>query len=362
MPDIYYLNALYTIPGLGAATLRQLYGHFQSGEAAWHAPSSELEAAGIGPTLAKTIIDARLVINPENEWAKLEKENIWAVFFTDDSYPDLLKEISTAPPLLYLKGNASCLDMPCIAVIGSRKFTPYGLQAAQRLSYDLAHAGICVVSGLALGIDSIAHRGALDARGKTIAVLGNSLDDVNIYPRINFALAQEIIRSGGLLVSEFPIPTIACKGTFPQRNRIIAGLSLGTVVVEAAEKSGSLITANDAIEFNREVFSVPGTIFSPQSEGTNKLIKRGAKLTTSVSDILEELRLDKPKQDPKLNKEISLGLEEKKIADVLSPDPTHIDRIIKLTKLETSSVISTLSVLEIKGVIKNIGGQNYVRL
>jgi DNA processing protein len=292
----------------------------------------------------------------------METENISAFSIKDDQYPALLKQIPDCPYIIYMKGNLDCLKLPLVAVVGSRKLTEYGKQAAQILSRDLANSGICVVSGLAFGIDACAHQGALEAKGKTIAVLGNSLDAESIAPRNNFQLAEEILENDGLLISEFPIKTTAAIWTFPSRNRIMAGMSLGTLVVEAAEKSGSLITANLALDYNREVFAVPGSIFSPQSIGTHQLIKSGAKLVACNADILQELKIE---QNPQINLEkidLELSPEEKIVYAILSYESLHVDTITKITKLETATISSTLSLLEIKGLTKNIGGQNYIKL
>lgn len=357
-----YLNALYTIPGVGSGTLRKLFGHFQDGEKIWKASISEIEKCGIPNSTATKIVDAKSKINPESEWKKLEDEDITVLSAFDPTYPKLLKEISDPPFLIYCRGNLECLNLPSVAIVGSRKYSQYGKQVAEKFSYDLARAGICIVSGLALGIDAIAHSGALEAKGKTISILGSSLDSANILPRTNYGLAQEILRGDGLLLSEFSVPTSPSIGTFPARDRLMAGLTLGTLVIEAAEKSGSLITPNHAVEFNREVFAVPGPIYSPVSVGTNTLIKKGAKIVTCIADILEELRLESPKEKQLQLDILDLTEEEKSIMHVLSPEPTHIDRIIKLTKLETSCVSTNLSMLEIKGAVRNIGGQNYIRL
>ncbi|MEI7621582.1 MAG: DNA-processing protein DprA [Candidatus Moraniibacteriota bacterium] len=356
-----YLNALFTIDGVGNQKISLLLNHFETAEQAWQASASELVEAGLLPKLADLIVEKRKTIDPEKLWQVLQKENITLLTIKDQEYPELLKQISAPPYLLYAKGNLECLKMPMISIVGSRKFTAYGRQMTTNFAKELVHAGFCVVSGLALGIDAIAHDGALDAGGKTIAVLGDSLDDINIYPRNNFGLAQEIIAKGGLLLSEFPVPTPAMVGNFPMRNRIVAGLSYGTLITEAAEKSGSLITANLALEFNREVFAVPGNISSPQSEGTNNLIKKGAKMTTSINDILEELRPQMSAPAPKAALEIELNEEEKAVIHVLSTEPTHIDTICKQTKLGTSTISGILVMLEIKGAVKNIGGQNYIK-
>lgn len=357
-----YLNALNTIYGLGLKSLRKLLNHFDSAEEIWKASMSQLVEAGLSERLAEKIINEREIINPDLEMQKLAEENIMIFSEKDDAYPKLLKEIPDNPPLIYMRGNLECLKYPLIAMVGSRKLTSYGIQAANGFSRDLAKRGICVVSGLAFGIDACCHRGALDAKGKTVAVLGNSLDDKSIAPRSNFNLAQDIIDSGGLLVSEFPVPTQANKGTFPARNRVMAGMSQGTLVIEAAEKSGSLITANLALDYNREVFAVPGSIFSPQSTGTNQLIKRGAKMACSINDIIEELRLDEMKKESPSIINIQLSKSEELIYNFLSHESTHIDIITKLTKLDTSTASSTVSILEIKGLIKNVGGQNYIKL
>ncbi|EKE16102.1 MAG: hypothetical protein ACD_11C00030G0010 [uncultured bacterium] len=355
-----YLNALNKIDGVGSQKLALLMAHFGSAEKIWKADFSELVRTGLSEKLAEKIVVEKNNINPDQEWEKLQKENISLITLNDPDYPRLLKEIHNPPYILYIKGDASLLNSPCLAVVGSRKYTSYGHQVANAFGRDLASAGITVVSGLALGIDAIAHKGALEKNGKTIAVLGNSLDEKSIYPKTNFDLSREILSCGGTLVSEYPIETPPGVGTFPARNRIMAGMTLGTIVVEAALGSGSLITANLALDFNREVFAVPGSIFYPQSEGTHKLIKSGAKLVSSISDILEELKLEKTGKIQAKNSYTPSSKEEENILNILSQEPTHIDRIIKLTKLETSVIGGTLAILEINGAVKNIGGQNYI--
>ena len=291
----------------------------------------------------------------------MEKVGIKMVVITDPEYPTLLKEIANPPYIIYTRGNLDLNSAPMISIVGSRKFTAYGSQVASTFAKDLARAGIIVVSGMALGIDAIAHQGTLSAGGQTVAVLGDGLDDESIHPKNNFNLAKDIMENGAL-VSEFPFGTPPLAFNFPTRNRIIAGLSLGTLVVEAGEKSGTLITSSLALEFNREVFAVPGSIFSTQSLGTNDLIKKGAKVVTSVKDILEELNLG-TNQIPKpiLPKNFESD-EEKIIMSLLSTEPVHIDNISKLSKLSVSQVSSCLSMMEIKGYVKNIGGQNYISL
>jgi DNA processing protein len=288
-------------------------------------------------------------------------QSVEMITFSDERYPQILKESPNPPYIIYIKGRLDLNSMPMIAIVGSRKFTSYGAQIARSFAKELASSGITVVSGMALGIDTFAHRGALDAQGKTIAVLGNSLDDLSIYPRDNFNLSREICNSG-LLLCEYPLETKAGPMTFPARNRIVAGLTLGTLVVEAGEKSGALITAQMALDANRQVFSVPGSIFSSASSGTNSLIKAGAKTVTSVRDILEELNLSDSSARTTQTPKIPENKEEEIILKVLSADPLHIDNISKLTKLQTATLSGTLAIMEIKGWVKNIGGQNYIIL
>jgi len=356
-----YLNALNKINGVGPQKMRMLLSFFETPEQIWNASADELEKSGIGPAITAKIVLERSNINPDVEWEKMQKENIQMITFNDPKYPQALKEISSAPYLIYMKGEID-LNAPMISIVGSRKYTQYGAQVANAFARDLAAAGLVVVSGMAMGIDALAHRGALDGGGKTIAVLGNSLDDKNIYPRVNFNLSREIIENGALL-SDFPMETPAgIPGNFPSRNRIIAGLSLGTLIVEAGEKSGTLITSGLALEFNRSVFAVPGSIFSSQSIGTNELLKRGAKLVTSISDILEELNLNEGYAQETPIAKIPDSEEEKILLKILSTDPVHIDNLAKMSRLNTSVVGSTLSLMEIKGWVKNIGGQNYILL
>jgi DNA processing protein len=356
-----YLHALNKIFGVGPQKMKMLINHLGSPQNVWTADLGSLMASGIGPKLAERIFYERNSINPKEEWEKLEKENIKMMTINDEDYPRLLLEAPGAPYIIYTRGNFDINSLPLVAIVGSRKYTQYGAQVASTFARELAQVGIGIVSGMALGIDSFAHRGALDADGKTIAVLGNSLDEESIYPRNNVNLSREIAQRG-LLVSEYPPVTLAGKLTFPARNRIIAGLSIGVLVVEAGEKSGALLTAQMALDFNREVFSVPGSIFSPQSIGTHELLKHGARLVSSVSDILSELEIFLThEKKPSVPKKADTK-EEETILGMLTHEPIHIDNIRKITKLNMATVSGTLSVMEIKGWAKNIGGQNYILL
>lgn len=355
-----HLNALNKIPGIGPQKIRKLLTRFATAESAWHANFSALSTALGSEKLAEQIVEARKKINPETEWEKILDANITVFDFHSPHYPKLLKEIPNPPYLLYARGTLSPNEHPSISIVGTRKNSPYGKQVAVDFSTKLARAGFLITSGLALGIDAFAHQSTLEAGGKTVAVLGSGIDDAHIYPRINFNLAKDIIANGGLLISEYPPETSPSENTFPARNRIIAGLSLGTLVIEAAESSGALITAKMALECNREVFSIPGPIFSPASQGTNSLIKSGAKLVSNIQDILEEINLPFFKSTPVLREKYPQTAEETLILETLGEIPTHIDKIAKLTKLGTAVVASNLSLMEIKGWTKNIGGQNYI--
>lgn len=359
-----YLNALNKIHGIGPEKFKNLINFFEKGENIWNSNLQSLRKSGLDEKLAEKIIHERENIDPEKEWNDLKKEGVKIVSINNLKYPSLLKEIPSAPYLLYVKSNDPEFDFnstPMLSVVGSRKLTEYGKQAALSISREISEAGITVVSGMALGIDAVAHKSALDAQGKTVAVLGSGLDDRNIGPRTNFDLSRQIIENGAL-ISDYPLGIEAAPFTFPARNRIMAGITLGTIVVEATQKSGTLITAKLALEFNREVFAIPGSIFSPSSEGSNQLIRSGAKLVSNIGDILEEINVEKRIVQEKTKQFIPNSPEEEMIIKEITHEPVHIDKIIKITKLKTSVASSTLVILEMKGIIKNLGGQNYIKL
>ncbi len=356
-----YLNAINKIPGIGSHRLILLLNYFKNSEAIWKADLAHLKASGLGEKTAQKMFFAKKDIHPELEWEKLKAAHIHLISLKDSHYPSLLKEIFHPPYILYYRGHLDIFQLPSIAIVGARKCTSYGSQIAQKLAQELVQSGVIVVSGMALGIDSFAHFGALEKQGKTIAVLGNGLDDTSIAPRTNFNLSRQIIEKGALL-SEYPLETSASPLTFPARNRIIAGLTQGTIVIEAGIKSGALITAKMALEYNREVFAIPGSIFSPQSLGTNNLIRQGAKLVTSLKDILEELKFTQKFSLKKSPLKKPTNQTEETILKTISNEPIHIDKIAKLVKLQTADINAILSLMEIKGWIKNVGGQNYIQL
>ncbi|MFA6193982.1 MAG: DNA-processing protein DprA [Parcubacteria group bacterium] len=358
-----YWHAFNCVDGFGPQAFKKLTVGFASLEEAWKSTDAEnLEQLGLSKKQIDNFFQFRQSHSPEILFKELAKENIEILTIGGDAYPVQLKEIASAPPVLYARGNKVILSNKSIAIVGSRKFTEYGRRVTENLTRDLVRAGLTIVSGLALGIDGIAHRSALDAGGFTAAVLGTGIDDATIYPREHFNLARQIIENGGALITEQPPKTPSLKQNFPARNRIMAGLALGTLVIEAAESSGSLITAGFALEQNREVFAVPGDIFSLQSMGANLLLKRGAKLVSSAADILEEFSLSRAQPKLALKLFEPRTDEEKIIWKILSNVPLHIDKISKLAKLDTAAVSSVLGMLEIESAVRDVGGKNYIRL
>ena len=357
--ELKYFNAFNLFPEIGAVRLKKLLNYFPNMETAWQAGISELRQAGLDEKIAQKISEEKKRINPDKEFEKLAKEGISIITIQDDQYPKLLKEIYDPPTILYIKGLFKPKDDFALAIVGTRKPTMYGARVAEEFSHKLSTAGLTIVSGMALGIDTIAHKAALQAGNRTIAVLGSGLDRQNIYPISNLHLS-DIISEKGALISEYPIGTKAMPYHFPARNRIISGLSLGTLIIEATEKSGTFLTANHALDQGRQIFAVPGPIYSQQSAGPNKLIKMGAKLVTNIDDILEDLNLKSATQRQEARQIIPDSEEEKLVLEVLAAEPIHIDKIITATKLDTAVVGSTLSLMEIKGKVKNLGGMNYV--
>ncbi len=356
---------------IGSIKLFLLEKFFPSFYDAFWASANNLERAGIGQKLSREFIEWRKKINFSTIEKELEQERINFVTWHDPDYPALLKEIYAAPYVLYYQGNLEALageGKNRLAVVGPRKHSAYAEKVLNCFLPTLLARNLEIVSGLALGVDSLAHRTTINLGGRTIAILGSGLDKISIYPRINCRLSREIVASGGLLISEFPPKTPALKQNFPQRNRIISGISQATLVIEAREKSGALITARYALEQNREVLSIPGNIFSEFSAGANKLIQMGAKSIVSPEDILEVFNLEVDKtagQNYKNSKNIlpkpDLQNETERIVyKVLCQareraDRITADEIIKITKLDTAIINSTLSILELRGVAKSDG-------
>ncbi len=358
--DLKYWVAFSKCPKIGPARFKKILNYFPSMEEAWHAGAEEFQKAGIEENIALDFLFQKKEINPDYEMERLADENIKIIKINDKNYPRLLSEIYNPPFLLYYKGNMDIKDEYTLGVVGTRKFTSYGKQVAEEIVFNLAKSGLVIISGLALGIDSLSHASCLKAGGKTIAVLGSGIDRQHIYPSSNRYLAEKIIAEGGAIISEYPMGALGLKHHFPQRNRIISGLSLGTLVIEAGEQSGALITAKLALEQNREVFSVPGSIYSQMSAGPNNLIKMGAKPISSHEEILEELNLADIKTFITNREIIAESPEEEKILKYLSKEPIHSDELTRKTGLSAKKISSALSLMEMKGKVKNLGGMNYV--
>ena len=359
--ELKFLNAFNAIPGAGASTLRALKDRFGSFEAAWNAPAAAYDALAIDSPERTALQTHKRGMDPDREMQKIVQEKIWTITDDEDSFPPLLRQIPYPPIILYGRGNKTALaPSPTIAVVGTRRPTPYGLEAAETIVNRLADAGIIIVSGLASGIDAKAHSAALSTKGVTIAVLGCGVDHATVFPPENRGLAERIISSGGAVISEYSPGTPAVKEHFPARNRIISGLSAGTLVVEARERSGALITARFALEQNREVFALPGSIFSPTSAGTNKLIQDGAKAVTKAADILEELGIDY-EAAARESATQSLDEKEKTLLDLLA-EPSGIDTLKARTDFAAPAILATLSMLELKKLVRNLGGDTFQRI
>ncbi len=358
--DLKYWVGFNQIANIGPVRFQKIIAYFKNPAEAWRANLMDLMAAGLEENIANEVIIRRSEINPEEELEKIIREDLKILKITDAEYPKLLKETFHPPTMLFYRGDLAGLNNFCLAVVGARKCTRYGEQAVNEIVGELARQGITIVSGLALGIDALAHNACLDNHGKTVAVIGSGLDWQSVYPSSNRYLAKKIIENGGGILTEYPIGMSGLKQNFPQRNRIISGLSLGVLVIEAAESSGALITAKFALEQNREVFAMPGSIFNYASVGANNLIKQGAKLVTKTSDILEELNLQQATDFIANQKLLPENKNEELILNVLSKEPLHIDKIAQISKLKINDLSATLTMMEMKGMIKNLGGQSYV--
>lgn len=358
--DLKYWLAFSQIKKIGPVKFDLLLKYFPDLSYAWQASASEFVKAGLPPNLAEEIVVRRSEIEPDRQIEILVQNRVQVITIKDNEYPPLLKQIYNPPPLLYLKGKLLPDEFP-LAVVGTRKISGYGRLACENLVQDLAQSGFTIISGLALGIDACAHLTAINNNARTVAVLGSGLDKQNIYPSHNRYLADKIVKSSGCLLSEYPIGTLALKQHFPHRNRIIAGLALGTLVIEAATSSGALISAKFALEFNREVFAVPGNIYSPTSAGCNELIRQGAKSVTTIGDILTELNIDQPEKLAEARAQLPLEPAEEVVLNNLSSDPIHFNELIKNLDKKTAELAAILSRLEIKGLAKNIGGSMYIK-
>ncbi len=395
-----YWIALSRVPRLGSARFRLLESFFDGDlSAAWEAPARELRAAGVGRAVAQSIVSARETSSPDQELSRLRDAGVAAINWHDPAYPQRLRETDDAPPVLYLRGTLPAVDAPSIAVVGTRRPTDYGCRVTDDLCSSLAAHGVVVVSGLALGIDSRAHKATVDAGGVTVAVLGNGLDTV--YPRENLRLAQRIVAEGGAIVSEFPLGVRPEASNFPRRNRIISGMTLGTLVTEAGETSGTRWTVYHALEQNREIFCVPGSVYSESSRLTNRLIREGAKLVCSVNDILVEIGLESSERQIPLDLSDSRAStdasaksgpngsaetmrshyhdpleyqstpsetpdspeapdsDEAELLQHIAGEPVHIDDLVTLSGRPIAEISGLLTMLELKGLVRPVGTMHY---
>lgn len=361
--DLFYWLALSHIPGVGSVIFKRLLDHFKSPEAVFNASIRELlKIEGLGEKIANEIIKGPDKNRVEKDLKIIKDLGIKLITINDDMYPKRLKEIYDPPPLLYIRGELKREDDLAVAIVGSRKTNPYGRWITEKLSSELARSGVTIVSGMARGIDSQAHQGAISGGGRTIAVLGCGVDI--IYPSENRNLFYQIIENGAV-ISEFPIGSLPEGGHFPRRNRIISGLSLGVVVVQAGRESGSLITARFALEQGRDVFAVPGNVGLTGSSGTNRLIKEGAKLVESSEDILQEVlpqwRTESSPSKQEEIAEIELDEDERIVFSLLGDAPIHIDTIIRESQFDPGRVSSILLNLELKGFILQWPGKCFTR-
>jgi DNA processing protein len=360
MDDTKYWVGFSRMAAVGRARFERLESAFGSLHSAWEASASDLRDAGFDEKLASSIVSQRRSISPDSEMERLQRLGIDALTWNDARYPSRLKQIFERPPVLYLRGTLEEQDEWAIGVVGTRRATTYGRQAAETLAGDLARQQITIISGLARGIDSVAHQAAIQSDGRTIAVLPCSVDQV--YPAQNARLAQAV-REHGALVSEYPPGMPIHREYFFRRNRIVAGMSLGVLVVEAGDRSGALLTARNALDENREVFAVPGSIFSPYSRGTNELIQlSGAKLVREARDVITELNLTMVSEQREVQQALPADEAELSLLQCLSTEPAHIDEIGRQARLEPAQVSSALALLELKGYVRQVGGLNFVRL
>lgn len=358
MNDRKYWLGFSLVPEIGPRRLTHLINVFGDAAAAWNASELQLRRSGLERRPVENLLQTRARLDLDAEMAKVARVGARLVTLADEEYPALLRQIAEAPAVMYVRGTLEPADAQALSIVGTRKATAYGREAAHELARQLARDGITVVSGLAHGIDTAAHTGALAGGGRTLAVLGCGID--RVYPADNHALAEAITRQGALL-SEFPIGTPPDGRNFPRRNRVISGLALGVLVVEAPENSGALITAAVAADQGREVFAVPGNIFNPSGRGSNRLIQDGAKLVMGVDDILLELNLAlRNVQTQAATERIApASMTEARLLENLSADPVHVDDLARLCDLPIATVTSTLVILELKGLARMVGPMQY---
>jgi DNA processing protein len=345
------------VKGIGAARLRALLEYFGDIESAWGASAASLEAAGLSSKLIETLLQVRNSDLLPRVWEYIQTHNISVLTWDDSDYPRRLKEIELPPPVLYTRGSLLDEDQWAVAIVGTRRITAYGRQVAEEISGALAQNGITIVSGMARGVDVIAHQAALESGGRTLAVLGNGVD--RIYPPENRHVAEQIINHGAL-ISDYPIGTAPDAANFPPRNRIISGLSQAVIIIEAGERSGALITAAFAAEQGREVFAVPGNIYAPQSKGANTLIREGAHILLNAQSVLELLNLAQVTEHRAARNILPADSTEAQLYTILGREPLHIDEIVAQTSLPVDKVSAALTLMELKGMVRQLGSMRYI--
>jgi len=357
MDNLRYWVGFNIVRGIGPVRLRALVDYFGDVAGAWRAPSGELRRAGLDRRSLENLLAARSALDLDRELERIAEVGAHVLTWESSDYPRLLREIADPPPVLYVKGTLTEDDAWAVAVVGTRRASVYGREVTRRLTSALARSGITIVSGLARGVDSEAHRAALKSGGRTVAVLGCGID--RVYPPEHRKLAQEIIAHGAL-VSDYPLGTPPEGRNFPPRNRIISGLSLGVLIIEAGMRSGARITADFAAEQGRDVFAVPGSILTHGSVGTNALIQEGAKAVLSPEDILEELNLTMVVEQSEARQVLPADETEAALLAHLSAEPTHVDDLQQQLELPIAQVTSTLALMELKGMVRQAGGMKYI--
>ena len=357
MDNLRYWLGFNLVRGIGPVRMQMLLDVFGDVRSAWEASEQALYAVKLDRRSRRNLLQVRHEVDLDALVRRVERAGVHVLTWDSADYPALLRTIPDAPPVLFVRGEITPADEWAVAVVGTRKATVYGREVARRLAGDLAHNGVTVVSGLARGVDSVAHKATLEAGGRTIAVLGSGVD--YIYPAEHRQLAEAIVENGAL-VSDFPLGTRPEASNFPARNRIISGLSLGTIVIEAGLRSGALITADFALDQGREVFAVPGSILSPASAGCNRLLRDGAHVVTEVGDVLETLHLDHIAEKQMARAILPDNATEAAILGQLSAEPVHLDALARGTALPVEVVSSTLVMMELKGMARQVAPLQYV--
>lgn len=354
-----YWIGLNLVRGIGAVRFRHLLEYFGDAKTAWQASDSHLRASGLSEKITQNLIQLRTGVDLHLIEAQLNKLDVTVLTWDDPTYPHRLQEIDQPPPVLYVRGKLVEADEWAVAIVGTRRVTNYGKQVTEQLARALAQSGITVVSGLARGTDSIAHQTALNAGGRTIAVLGSGVD--NLYPPENRRLAEDMMQRGAV-ISDYALGTQPEAANFPPRNRIISGLAMAVVVIEASQQSGALITADFAAEQGREVFAVPGSIYAPQSHGTNRLIQQGARPMLNPQDVLEVLNLNRVTQHREARAILPTNDLEARLLTLIRDEALHVDEISVQTQLPVKDITAALTMMELKGMVRQMGGMHYQSL